>query len=71
MSYILALAAGFMVGFFVQTRAMVLLLAPVAVIAAEIGYAMLFDAPTNAIFILVDLLIVFPTALSINRFMHD
>jgi hypothetical protein len=69
--FFLALATGFMVGFFVSTRAMVLLLAPVAVIAVEVAYAVLLHQSINAITVLIDLIIVFPTALSINRFMHD
>lgn len=71
MTYILVLAAGFMVGFLVPGRAIVLLLVPVAVIAVNVAYAMVLHASIGAIGILADMVVAYPTALSINRFMHD
>ena len=71
MSLVLALAAGFMVGFFVPTRAMVLCLVPVAVIAVNVVSAMVLHHSISAIGVLIDMVVAYPTALSINRFMHD
>jgi hypothetical protein len=71
MTFILALAAGFFVGFLVPGRVIVLCLVPVAVIAVNVAYAMVLHTSTSALGILIDMIIAYPTALSINRFMHD
>jgi uncharacterized membrane protein (Fun14 family) len=70
-TFVLVLAAGFLVGFFVPTRIMVMCLVPVAVIAVNVVYAMLLHESLGVISILTDMVVAYPTALSINRFMHD
>jgi len=64
-------ATGFVVGFFVPTRIMVICLVPVAVIVFNVLYAMVLHSPFSMIGVLVGVVIAYPTALSINRFMHD
>ena len=64
-------ATGFLVGFFVPTRIMVMCLVPVAVIVVNVLYAMLLHHPVGWLGILLSMVIAYPTALSINRFMHD
>jgi hypothetical protein len=71
MGFVLALAAGFMVGFVIPTRVMVMCLVPVAVVAVDFGYARLLGGSISAIGVLIDIVIAYPTAFSINRFMHD
>ncbi|WP_395019729.1 hypothetical protein [Dongia sp.] len=71
MSYFIGLATGFLVGFFVPTRVMMLCLVPVAVISVNIGTAMIFHNALSVAGPLIGLGIAYPTALSINRFMHD
>lgn len=64
-------ATGFLVGFFVPTRIMVVCLIPVAVIVFNVVYAMILHGSVSVIGVLVGIVIAYPTALSINRFMHD
>lgn len=71
MTFVLALAAGFGVGFFVPTRIMVMCLVPVVVIAVNVIYAMLLHDSVSVIGVLINMIVAYPTALSINRFMHD
>ena len=64
-------ATGFLVGFFVPTRIMVMCLVPVAVIVVNVLYAMVLHNPFSMVGVLIGIVIAYPTALSINRFMHD
>ena len=64
-------ATGFLVGFFVPTRIMVMCLVPVAVIGFNVLYAMVLHSTFSVFGVLVGIVIAYPTALSINRFMHD
>ncbi len=69
--FFVPVATGFLVGYFVPTRVMMLCLVPVAVIAVSIGRAMAFHEAISLVGILISLVIAYPAALSINRFMHD
>ena len=71
MNYILSLAAGFIVGFFVPSRNAVLVLVPVATIAVNLFAAMYLDGTFFWVVVLINIVIAYSTALSINRFMHD
>jgi hypothetical protein len=64
-------ATGFLVGFFVATRIMVMCLVPVALIVVNVGTAMIFHSAFSVIGVLIGLVFAYPAALSINRFMHD
>ena len=50
---------------------MVMCLVPVAVIVVNVGYAMALHSHASLIGMLIGIVVAYPTALSINRFMHD
>jgi predicted membrane chloride channel (bestrophin family) len=64
-------ATGFLVGFFLPTRILVVCAVPVAVIVVNVIYAMVMHSAFSMIGILIGIVIAYPTALSVNRFMHD
>jgi cytochrome c oxidase subunit IV len=64
-------ATGFLVGYFVPTRIMVMCLVPVAVLAVNIVVAMVMHDHWSLLGVLIGIVIAYPTAFSINRFMHD
>jgi hypothetical protein len=64
-------ATGFLVGYFVPTRVMVICLVPVAVVVVNVVIAMVLHSAVGVINILIGVVIAYPTAFSINRFMHD
>jgi hypothetical protein len=71
MNYVLSLAAGFLVGFFVPSRNWVLILVPVATIAVNLFAALYLGGSFFWVVVLINIVIAYSTALSINRFMHD
>jgi len=69
--FFLPVATGFLVGFFVSSRIVMMCLVPVAVIVVNIAYAMLVHGGPSLIAMAIGIAVAYPTALSINRFMHD
>ena len=69
--FFVPVATGFLVGFFVPTRVMVMCLVPVALIAVNVLYAVVFHSAFSLIGVLFGLIFAYPAALSINRFIHD
>ena len=69
--FLLPVASGFLAGFFAPTRVIMLCLVPVAVIVANFLYAMAFHGSVSVFGVLIGIVIAYPTAYSINRFMHD
>lgn len=64
-------ATGFLVGYFVPTRIMVMCLVPVAVLVVNVVVAMVMHSQWSLLGVLIGIAIAYPTAFSINRFMHD
>ncbi|MDQ7250081.1 hypothetical protein [Dongia sedimenti] len=64
-------ATGFLVGYFVPTRIMVTCLVPVAVLAVNILVAVVLHSHWSLFGVLIGIVIAYPTAFSINHFMHD
>jgi hypothetical protein len=71
MNYVLSLAAGFLVGFFVPSRSWVLILVPVATIAVSLFAALYLGGSFFWVRVLINIVIAYSAGLSINRFMHD
>ncbi|GAB2176723.1 hypothetical protein DLREEDagr8_22810 [Dongia sp. agr-C8] len=69
MNYILSLAAGFAVGFFIPSRNWVLV--PVATIAVNLFAALYLGGSFFWVVVLINIVVAYSTALSINRFMYD
>lgn len=69
--FFLPVASGFLAGFFAPTRVIMMCLVPVAVIVANVLYAMAFHSSVSVFGVLIGIVIAYPTAYSINRFMHD
>ena len=64
-------ATGFLVGYLVPTRIMAMCLVPVAVVAVNILIALVLHSHWSLFSVLIGIVIAYPTAFSINRFMHD
>lgn len=71
MNYVLSLAAGFLVGFFIPSRNWVLVLVPLVTIAVNLFAALYLDGTFFWLIVLLNIVLAYSTALSINRFMHD
>lgn len=69
--FLTPVATGFLVGYFVPTRVMVLCLVPVAVVVVNIAIALATHSHWSIVGVLIGIAIAYPTAYSINRFMHD
>lgn len=64
-------ATGFLVGYLVPSRVIMMCLVPVAVLAVNIVIAMVMESQWSLFGVLIGIAIAYPTAFSINRFMHD